>query len=293
MGLERVAAGLLLAYAGYKIYVSQKRKAFFNKTKENKPGVVYLYMPKRWCTRTPNPSIWAMKLEAFLRLNKIPYVVESVSDFSLSPSGTIPFVGVNGKLVGDSQLCIEFIAKELKIDMDSHLTPEQHAVGTALRRLTEDNLAPHYYRTMMVDNMQHLDPLFKDLQKPMFLVRFMFGKYRKNIINKLNSSGLGDLSDDRYQEEQRRNIKAVETLLGSKKYLFGDKPSSYDLGVLSVFSHILTLQPWLKANTKGVEALYESAVLKEYVNRFYAAVYPDFKTLCGSPAEHEEHLTYA
>lgn len=287
-----VTGVVVLAVVGFKLYRAYKRSAFIARTKKGARNVVYLYTPKRWSSRLASFSSWSLKLEAFLRLNKIPYIAEFVDDFSLSPTETLPFIGLNGVLVGDSQQCIEYISKELGINMDSFLTAEQQATGTLLRRLLEDNVSPNNYRTVIVDNMANMVPVMKEYGAPRLLMPFILRMYRNLSIKRLNASGLGDLSDERYQEEQRRNFKALETLIGNKKFIFGDKPSSYDLGAFALLSFVLALKPFLQRNNSGVSALFESKILTAYVERFNALVYPDLEKIVRTNEKSQEFLTY-
>ena len=56
----------------------------------------------------------------------------------MSAKGKTPWITLNGVDIADSQFAIEEIKKVFDIDMNSHLSPEQKAVGHFIRRTTDE-----------------------------------------------------------------------------------------------------------------------------------------------------------
>ena len=50
----------------------------------------------------------------------------------------MPYVKFRGKYYGDSNLIMAMLGKEYSLNLDSHLTPDQKALGHMLRRMLED-----------------------------------------------------------------------------------------------------------------------------------------------------------
>lgn len=99
-------------------------------------GVVLLHQFKPHST-VVNLSPPCLKLETFLRMAKIPY--ECDYSFKASSKGKIPWIEFNGTPVADSNFCIEFLSKEFKVDVDSHLTDEERGLATAMLIMLEEN----------------------------------------------------------------------------------------------------------------------------------------------------------
>ena len=99
-------------------------KKFLNKSKleaakkkwaEIGKDVVILHQLQRPLTSL-NLSPYPVKLETFLRLNKIEYICDY--DYPMhSNTGKTPWITFNGQEIADSQLSMEFLMKKLGKDM--------------------------------------------------------------------------------------------------------------------------------------------------------------------------------
>lgn len=58
--------------------------------------------------------------------------------YSNGPKGKIPWIEYNGVTMGDSQLIIEYLEKEFKVSLNSHLTPEERALAWAIQKWLEE-----------------------------------------------------------------------------------------------------------------------------------------------------------
>ena len=65
-----------------------------------------------------------------------------ITDFEepISAKDKFPWITLNGKNVDDSQLAIEYIKKELKIDANSHLSPRERGFASGMRLMLEKHL---------------------------------------------------------------------------------------------------------------------------------------------------------
>ena len=112
----------------------------FTKGKKNKrpakPGTVVLHQFHP-LGAVVNPSPPCLKLETFLRMTKIPY--ENDYRLKFSKKGKMPWIEFNGQEIADSNFCIQFLKKEFQVDIDSHLSATEKAIGHCIRTMLEEN----------------------------------------------------------------------------------------------------------------------------------------------------------
>ena len=118
------------------IYLLLKMFKKEQKTKKPKPGMVILHQfPPTNLVASGSPP--CLKLEVFLRMTKIPY--ENEYGFEFSKKGKMPWIEFNGQEIADSNFCIQFLKREFKVDVDSHLTNTEKAIAHSVRTMLEEN----------------------------------------------------------------------------------------------------------------------------------------------------------
>ena len=106
------------------------------KIKKPKPGTVVLHQfPPTKLVASGSPP--CLKLETFLRMTKIPY--ENEYGLKFSKKGKMPWIEFNGQEIADSNLCIQFLKREFKVDVDSHLNNTEKAIAHSIRTMLEEN----------------------------------------------------------------------------------------------------------------------------------------------------------
>ena len=70
-------------------------------------------------------------------MTKIPYE----NDYSMvfSKTGKLPWIEFKGQEIADSNFCIRFLEKEFQVDIDSHLTSTERAIGHSIRTMLDEN----------------------------------------------------------------------------------------------------------------------------------------------------------
>ncbi len=176
-------------------------------------------------------SPFCAKLEAYFRLAKVDYKNRG-ADPRKSPKGKAPYVEIAGKVFGDSHLIIEWCKEEFGDPLDGELTAEQHAIGHTLRITVENSL---YFALVY---SRWIDPAcWPDQQRvlkslvPKLLSGFLPQILRKGVVKQLNQQGTGRHTQAEIYQMAAADIGAVAGVLGTKDFLLGDQPTSYDCAV--------------------------------------------------------------
>ena len=95
---------ILVVFICYKKLSKPKEDKIVLQKPDFKKDIVYLVQfPISPTMRTISP--FALKLETYLRLKKVPY--ECVYSFKFSKKGQIPYIELNGEQIADSNIIIQ------------------------------------------------------------------------------------------------------------------------------------------------------------------------------------------
>ena len=97
---------------------------------------VFTFAPA-WGLPTTGP--FALKLLAWLELASIPYEQVVENNPRKGPHGKNPWIELEGKRIGDSEVIIDLLKRRHGTDLEEGLTPEQMAIGHAWRRTFEEH----------------------------------------------------------------------------------------------------------------------------------------------------------
>jgi len=267
-------SGCLLGVVKYRAWKSkcQLRK----KWDEAGKNVVVLHQFPR-PGKIPNLSPFPIKLETYLRAMNIEY--ENDFEQPMSDKQKCPWITVNGQDVSDSQLSVEFLTDKLEKNMDSHLTEEEAATARAVRIMIEE----HFYWGVAVHRWAHDEgeylSNFKSLMGPVpaFIEKRIKKQVGHMIEEQARSAGLGRHSREELEAMCCRDLKAVSTLLGSKPYMMGEKPSLLDCTVFGFICQLLHGVPPTCVYRQLVEV--ECKNLVEHFARVKDTFWGDWDTL--------------
>ena len=199
--------------------------------------VLYQPPPRPW--GMPNFSPFCAKLETYLRMAGIPHEVRP-ADMARAPKGKIPYVELDGLLIGDSQLVIDELVRARGDTLDAHLDARQRALGHAVRRMLEEGtyFTSVYLRWVDDEGFRVLRPEFGKMF-PALLRPVLFPMVRNQVRKSLRGQGTGRHTKDEILAIARRDIDALSTILGESEHLLGDRPSSYDATVYAFCESML------------------------------------------------------
>ena len=198
-----------------------------------------LHQPPTRPWATGNLSPFCIKLETYLRIAEIPYKVGKFSRGD-APKGKIPYVRLDGKFLGDSQLVIEELEHRLvaenKPALDGGLSPRDAALARLARRTIEEGFYFHfvYLRWGLDDGFAAVRDEFKKL-----MPGFVASLIRRNVRKKLDGQGTGRHSHDEVMAIGAADFDAIAELLGDGPYFFGDAPRVIDCTLFAFLEAVL------------------------------------------------------
>lgn len=200
----------------------------------------------------PSMSPFCAKLEAYFRMAAIPYKTAPGNPMA-APKGKIPYVKVDGKVMGDSGLVIDYLKKTRGDPLDAHLTDEQRALALSVRRLVEEHL---YFcgaglRWGEEVSFAHVRKVFRAILPPV-IGGLILKKIRKDFLASVEAQGVGRHSPDEILALAAEDLRAVSVLLGDKAFFFGEKPSSIDAVLYGFLIQFLWV-PWESELTRAAK----------------------------------------
>jgi len=249
-------------------------------------GVVYLHtFPK--VPHVYNISPFAIKVESFLRMNKIPYEMIYTTDFG--PTGLIPYIKLNGEFAADSNSIIRRL-KEVFGIVEVYPS-ELLAVGHMMMRMLEEHTAQigFYYRYAlhMYDFCDALDVPKRMFRKNTSMKGCLSSWLWKNIMPSVHRNAMktrrlaGFHSDEELWRLSFADLTAISAFLGEKTYLLGEKPSTEDC---VLFGHICQFL-YIPIDFPQKGFLLESCPnIVRFMERFRAEFWPDWLPLCEVPS---------
>lgn len=283
-------AAFAAAACGYAMYRCTKllqalRKRVMTQVMLNslEHGIVHLFIHPRW-PHGPNCFLHCFKVETFLRLAKISYIVHFIDDPTVSPNGKLPFILYDGVAVGDSEVIIHYLMNEFDVDLDNQLSAESHAVGRVVTRMVETSLNYGLQRVVLIDHPELLEGVLeeeftRDEESTHKKVEGM----RRTLVEVLETTGDYRLPPLEYTRQFLQEVKCLDVLLQKSAFLLGDTPTSYDAVVYAWLHVAKTL---MEGHEELIPALAVSEPFASYVARMTSAAFPDMKSISGCNQSH-------
>ncbi|QRN93809.1 glutathione S-transferase family protein [Archangium violaceum] len=234
--------------------------------------MITLYQtPTAW--GTPNLSPFCIKLESYLRMTGQNYQVQP-ADLRKAPKGKVPYVDVDGRLMGDSQFIIEYLKQKFGDTLDSKLTDEQKAIGHTVRRMLEESTYWNIVYTRWVDEAgwRAYVPVLETML-PVVLGNVMLPVLRRKMFKTLHAQGMGRHNFDEVQKLGKDDITAVSTIMGSRPFLLGETPTSFDASVYAFLVGIIAFP----VDSDFKQHTLSQGNLVEYCARFKSRFFANWK----------------
>jgi len=222
-------------------------------------------------------SPFVLRVEAYLRLKKLPYIKKSTKDKKENPRHKVPFANIKGTMVDDSGRIIEVIQNKFALNDEEQLLSEQQKMqGHLIRTMLFDSLywVVAYAGFETNTGRNYVDELLKEAPIPAAM-RPVVSRTIYNLEHaNLYGQGYGRYPEEYIFQKGKDDVRALATALGDNKYILGtDEPTVYDTDVypflLCVFDELFALDfEWAR------EAKEEHKNLVEYLDRMKQILFP-------------------
>jgi len=164
-----------------------------------------------------------------LRANDIKY--EVVPSWTMrSKEGLLPFVELNGEHIADSQLIIFKLSKYFK--KEDKLPKEKLAIARAVDRMVEGTLLAALICFKVVENTaKFINPKVSGAPVPEFVTNLVAPFIHGQIKARMRANGMYKHDRTDILDIMHRDLQALSDILGDKKFVMGDEPSSVDFTV--------------------------------------------------------------
>lgn len=187
----------------------------------------------------PNASPFCMKAETYLRFRGIPYKVVP-SGPRKSPTGQIPFIVDDGRVIADSAAIIAHFENRRQDRLDDGLSDAQRATAFFVRELVEERL---YWQ---VTYMRWGDPAGWAVFKPDLVKYLPLGMrgpvlflLRRRLLGQMRQRGLSGADTQGAYAKGKAVLDALADLLGDQSYFLGATPRSLDMSLYAFLANIL------------------------------------------------------
>lgn len=221
---------------------------------ETTPKVIlHQFPPGR---NVPSLSHFCLKLETFLRMNKIPY--ENQYGYKMGKKGKLPWIEYQGERKQDSNIIIDYLKEKFDVVTDKDLTDDQHALARALQVMVEENTYTVLLYNRWIDNFNE----FKKIMSPQtgggigFSVSMKM--FQRKTRSNLEGHGMGRHTKDEVYSIGKKDLAALSQLLGEKEFILGSNPSSYDCSFFGLLANIISsglespLSQFIQENAKNL-----------------------------------------
>ena len=240
----------------------------------DKKSELYLFQgPAIW--NLANGSPFCIKLEFFLRSQNIPYKTKGFSP-KLAPRGKMPFVKWRGSFLGDSEIIMHTLCRDLNISLDSHLSDQEKHLSHALKRMLEDGtyFAGLWNRWVIDDNWQVIKQAYFS-HLPLLLRNLLPEFLRKQVKRTCYGHGISRYDFKEINDLVEKDLASISHFFSATgPYFFGEKLSSLDYTVYAWLSSFLAqnLPKPLESSFRGHKTF------EDYIKHINGKFFPELET---------------
>lgn len=235
--------------------------------------MIQLYQfPRIW--GLPNASPFCFKVENYLRMTGLPFEVKYIHNPRRGPKGKLPFIRIENKTLGDSEIIIDYLKGKYGDVLDKNLNDEQKALSVLL----DNTLSSHLYWFLLYSRWQY-EPnwtIVKEAffgQMPFYLKLFVSTIARMRTLRALYLQGAGRHHYDEILEMGFSTLDAIAALLGEKRYFHGDEVTTIDGTAFAFLANIA----WTPYDDAFKTQLHKLKNILGFCDRMWSTYYPELE----------------
>lgn len=181
----------------------------------------------------PDASPFVSKAIILLKMSGVPYRIAR-ANFRKAPKGKIPYIEINGQLLGDSSFIRFHLEEQHGATFDQGLSASDRGIALAFERLCEDHLYWAIVNARWLDKANfERGPKTFFTSIPALLRPLIIGKIHRDVKRNLKGHGIGRHTRSEIERLAKNDLDAISAFLGEKPFLMGQSPCGADASVWS------------------------------------------------------------
>ena len=215
----------------------------------------------------PSMGPFALKLLKWLDIAGLGYRQVIQDNPAKGSKGKNPWIELEGKRIGDTEIIIALLAGKTGFDIDASLSSLERATTQAVRRMLEE----HFHQVMEWELFVHPAGAVQvrkiaGKMAPAFLAGALQSMMSRQLRKQLHARGLARHSEADIIHKGIADIEALETILGDRMFLGGAKPCMADV---SAYGLLAPMARW-PMSTPVADHIKSRPVLISYIDRMGA-----------------------
>ncbi|GMR45776.1 hypothetical protein PMAYCL1PPCAC_15971, partial [Pristionchus mayeri] len=240
--------------------------------KDFKKDVVYFFQFPGSPTASSS-SPFCIKIESFLRLHNIKFERHNTLS-GRGRNGKVPFIELNGEQHADSQIIIRRLTQifNLKTYPDEQTAALGHAVDRLLDNHTFNlfSMSKHKAAPKVIEfiaGVNNVPALFVPILSK------LGGAWLAKTTMERATTSIGTFPEHEYNELLRNDLVQLQTILGKKKFMLGEEPTTVDCTALGQFGFAYFAIPAARFCLHDLLESSEFAPLREYLERVKTRIF--------------------
>lgn len=220
----------------------------------------------------PSAGPFGIKLEACLRMMKVPYTRVYEGDNRKGPKRKSPWIVDGDVKMGDSELILDYLRRTYGATIDDELTPAQRAQSLLYRHALEEHVHQVFeYELICLDAGWSV--MAKEIKKavPGVLAPVIIPMIRRKWSGHIFERGIARHSPAEVEALGKADIDALATIVAEREWLVADHPTKVDASAFG----LLGVTVWAGLETPVCQHARTLTPLVRYLERCRAHWFPE------------------
>lgn len=180
---------------------------------------------------------YGLKVVAFMRLVRLPFVHEHIFDASAAPRAQLPYIVDDGEAIGDSEVIIAYLISKYHLTIDIALGARERRLNLLIARLLDD-----LYWIMSYSRWkdERFWPAFREalLREHPSLTEAGLIKAQEFNAQRYYFQGIGRYTPDAVYARGLADLGVLDDIVSTTAYAHGADPTSVDASIYGFIANI-------------------------------------------------------